>query len=74
MDTAFSSQTHMELKRDFAEHLKRENGTSTGGDVTLVDGPLFERYAFLSPGKFSFSPFPGGVTSMAEKRKLICDA
>ncbi|KAL9010758.1 MAG: hypothetical protein Q9173_004337 [Seirophora scorigena] len=53
MDPAFSSsQTHMELKRDLTAHGKRADGTSSGGNVTLVDGPLFERYAFLSPGIF----------------------
>ncbi|KAL8900793.1 MAG: hypothetical protein Q9207_005514 [Kuettlingeria erythrocarpa] len=53
MDTSFSSQTHMELKRDMLAHTERENGSSAaGGNVTLVDGPLFERYAFLSPGIF----------------------
>ncbi|KAI4089301.1 MAG: hypothetical protein LQ344_005519 [Seirophora lacunosa] len=54
MDPGFSSssQTHMELKRDLTIHGKRADGTSSGGNVTLVDGPLFERYAFLSPGIF----------------------
>ncbi|KAI4141400.1 MAG: hypothetical protein L6R39_005360 [Caloplaca ligustica] len=57
MDTSFSSQTHMELKRanspDKGEisHGKRANDTS-GGNITLVDGALFERYAFLSPGEY----------------------
>ncbi|KAL8753155.1 MAG: hypothetical protein Q9184_005505 [Pyrenodesmia sp. 2 TL-2023] len=53
MDTSFSSQAHMELKRDMLAHSRRENGSdAAGGNVTLVDGPLFERYAFLSPGIF----------------------
>lgn len=53
MDTSFSSQAHMELKRDMLPHSRRENGSdATGGNVTLVDGPLFERYAFLSPGEW----------------------
>ncbi|KAL9022559.1 MAG: hypothetical protein Q9185_000269 [Variospora sp. 1 TL-2023] len=53
----FSSQQpqthHMELKRDLTT-TKRADGiiTTTGGNVTLIDGPLFERYAFLSPGIF----------------------
>lgn len=58
--TFFSSQQqqqtyHMELKRDLTTTTKRADNsiiTTTGGNVTLIDGPLFERYAFLSPGEF----------------------
>ncbi|KAL9597490.1 MAG: hypothetical protein Q9219_005123 [cf. Caloplaca sp. 3 TL-2023] len=49
MDTSFSTQTHMELKRDFVAHEKRDE--SRGGNVTLPDAPLFEKYAYLSPGE-----------------------
>ena len=35
----------MELKRDFANHKR-----ASGENVTLPEGPLFERYQFLSPG------------------------
>ncbi|KAL8832461.1 MAG: hypothetical protein Q9170_004872 [Blastenia crenularia] len=49
MDTSFSSQAHMELKRDTGAHGKRADG---GNGTELVDGPLFEKYAFLSPGIF----------------------
>ena len=46
MDPAFASPAHMELKRDFSVH-KRNN---SHGNITLPDGPLFERYQFLGPG------------------------
>ena len=37
----------MELKRDFS-HQKRESSQN----IALPDGPLFERYQYLSPGLF----------------------
>ncbi|KAL8990054.1 MAG: hypothetical protein Q9177_001202, partial [Variospora cf. flavescens] len=45
---------HMELKRDLLTTKRADSiiTTTTGGNVTLIDGPLFERYAFLSPGIF----------------------
>lgn len=47
----------MDLKRDlsssFSRHQKRDPSSSgEGQDVVLPDGPLFERYSFLSPGLF----------------------
>ncbi|KAL8718513.1 MAG: hypothetical protein Q9225_004362 [Loekoesia sp. 1 TL-2023] len=50
MDTSFSSQTHMELKRDFAAYSQSANNSSSG-NVTLPNAPLFEKYAYLSPGE-----------------------
>lgn len=49
MDPSFSSQTHMGVKRDLSTLQKREGD---GGNVTLPDVPLFEKYAYLSPGIF----------------------
>ncbi|KAL8968609.1 MAG: hypothetical protein Q9183_002380 [Haloplaca sp. 2 TL-2023] len=49
MDTSFSSQHHMEIKRDVNGHTvmgKREE------NVSLPDAPLFERYQYFSPGIF----------------------
>lgn len=48
MDPSFSSQAHMGIKRDLSTSQKSEEG----GNVTLPDAPLFERYGFLSPGEF----------------------
>ena len=48
MDASFSSQAHMELKRDFSVH--RRN--TSNGNITLPEGPLFERYQFFGPGTF----------------------
>ena len=47
MDPTFASPTHMELKREFSVHKRN----TSNGNVTLVDGPLFERYQFFTPGK-----------------------
>lgn len=44
MDTAFQAPVHMDLKRDLS-HYKRASDITT-----LPDGPLFERYQFLTPG------------------------
>lgn len=46
MDSTFAAPLHMDLKRDF---LVRASNSS--GNDTLVDGPLFERYQFLTPGQ-----------------------
>ena len=41
----------MELKRDLANHKR-----ASGENVTLPEGPLFERYQFLSPGRSESAP------------------
>lgn len=49
------SQANMELKRDFSpsgDNSKRASDDGEDTQVTLPDGPLFERYQFLSPGIF----------------------
>ena len=60
MESLFHSHTHtqhMDLKRDMSGmHKRQESGGS--GNVTLVDGPLFERYQFLSPGSSLPNPHP----------------
>ncbi|KAI4160805.1 MAG: hypothetical protein LQ342_005420 [Letrouitia transgressa] len=48
MDTSFSSQAHVELKRDFIAHERR----ASSENVTLPDGALFERYQYFTPGIF----------------------
>ncbi len=45
----FQSPLHLDLKRDLSSTAKRD---STGDKPVLPDGPLFERYSFLSPGLF----------------------
>lgn len=52
MDSEIQDSLHMDLKRDLGSHeiSKRDN-------ITLVDGPLFDRYQFFTPGK-SRSSFP----------------
>ena len=45
MDSSMSPLGHMELKRDLESHVQ------SASNVTLVDGPLFERYQYLTPGK-----------------------
>ena len=47
---------HIDLKRD----IRPESLRSTSNQ-TLVDGPLFARYQFLSPGKQSYSQFSGTI-------------
>lgn len=51
MDSLFQSPVHMELKRDLSHHKR-----ATDGNVTLPDGPLFERYQFLTPGTLPATP------------------
>lgn len=45
MDALFQAPVHMELRRDLS-HQKR----ASDGNITLPNGPLFERYQYLSPG------------------------
>ena len=45
MDTQFQAPVHMELKRDHLNHKR-----ASDGNITLPDGPLFERYQYLTPG------------------------
>ncbi|KAL8750201.1 MAG: hypothetical protein Q9199_007226 [Rusavskia elegans] len=50
MDSSFSSsQSHLGIKRDFSVHGKR---AEDGGNVTLPDAPLFEKYQYFTPGIF----------------------
>ena len=46
-NSIFQSPLHLDLKRDLSN--KRD---SSGDKPVLPDGPLFERYSFLSPGLF----------------------
>ena len=45
MDSTFAAPLHMDLKRDFSVR-----ASNSSGNDTLIDGPLFERYQFLTPG------------------------
>lgn len=47
MDSLFQAPVHMELKRDLS-HQKR----ASDGNITLPNGPLFERYQYFTPGLF----------------------
>ena len=38
---------HMDMKRDAEMHMLENNN-----NITLVDGPLFERYQYFTPGMF----------------------
>lgn len=55
MDSSPFQQTpvHMDLKRDLSSSSAGQKRDSNGeGKLVLPDGPLFERYSFLSPGLF----------------------
>ena len=45
MENVFSPSLHMGLKRDLSTEQR-----DSSDNITLIDGPLFERYQFLSPG------------------------
>lgn len=45
MDTQFQAPVHMDLKRDFSVHKR-----ASDANITLPDGPLFERYQYFTPG------------------------
>ena len=48
--TLFQSPLHLDLKRDLSSGTNKRE--SSGDKPVLPDGPLFERYSFLSPGLF----------------------
>lgn len=52
MDAQFQAPVHMELKRDFSNHKR-----ASDSNITLPDGPLFERYQYLTPGNFLHSKY-----------------
>ena len=47
MDSIFQAPVHMELKRDHSQQKRASNQ-----NITLPDGPLFERYQYFTPGLF----------------------
>jgi hypothetical protein len=47
MDSEIQDALHMDLKRDLSAGIERR-----ANNVTLIDGPLFHRYQFLTPGTF----------------------
>ncbi|MCJ1278889.1 hypothetical protein MMC21_006710 [Puttea exsequens] len=47
MDSLFQAHLHTDLKRDLSHHKR-----AADSNVTLPDGPLFERYQFFNPGLF----------------------
>jgi hypothetical protein len=49
METLLEEVMHLDLKRN-VDFRPRQSSSNQ----TLVDGPLFERYQFLSPGGFPF--------------------
>ena len=53
MESEIQEAMHIDLRRDLSRGLnKRAN------NETLVDGPLFDKYQFFTPGK---RPVPSGV-------------
>ena len=50
MDDSMSPM-HMDLKRDVGFEVRQD-----AGNLTLVNGPLFERYQYLTPGKDLYAP------------------
>lgn len=47
LDGEFQEALHIDLRRDVATHQAKKVGNQT-----IVEGPLFVKYQFFSPGKF----------------------
>lgn len=45
MDSLFQAPVHLELKRDMSHQIR-----ASDVNITLPNGPLFERYQYLTPG------------------------
>lgn len=67
MDTSFSSQVHVELKRDFESHERR----ASSENVTLPDGALFERYQYFTPGTLKTGTVTYLIQQTADIHPLI---
>lgn len=46
LDSMFQATLHTDLKRDLSSHKRDEQE-----NITLPEGPLFERYQYFTPGK-----------------------
>lgn len=46
MDASIQESLHMDLKRDLGLHASESN------NQTMIDGPLFDKYQFFTPGMF----------------------
>jgi hypothetical protein len=50
---------HMDLKRNLGAGITAQNGSkSPSSNQTMIDGPLFHKYQFFTPGKHSDSRPP----------------
>ena len=61
MDSEIQESLHMDLKRDLGA-----NAANSTSNQTVVDGPLFHKYQFLTPGEYLFILF----TDMADSTPL----
>ena len=63
MESEIQEAMHIDLRRDLSRGLnKRAN------NETLVDGPLFDKYQFFTPGK---RPVPSGVKVLSQSLTLM---
>ncbi|KIW72604.1 hypothetical protein PV04_00786 [Phialophora macrospora] len=49
MESQLQESLHLDLKRDLGVHA---SANKTGNNQTMIDGPLFDKYQFLTPGIF----------------------
>lgn len=53
MESDIQESLHTDLKRNLGARLASDNKTE---NQTMIDGPLFDRYQFFTPGESSVSP------------------
>ena len=64
MDSQIQDSLHLDLKRDLGVHA---TANRTSGNQTMIDGPLFDKYQFLTPGKYFASSVQPSLARPVQK-------
>ena len=70
MESPLVEVLHSDLKRDLSLHGRAEKK----GNQTMIDGPLFDKYQFLSPGMWFTPSFSASEIRGEMVVKMIADA
>lgn len=66
MESQVQESLHIDLKRDLGLDARAGNGAKN--NQTMIDGPLFDKYQFFTPGK---SKFCGGKRCIANRKLTL---
>lgn len=63
MESSVQEAMHVDLKRDLSGR-----AATQVGNQTLIDGPLFDKYQFFTPGKYALCPYSPLSRSLTLRR------